>query len=120
MYVFVYCMYICFVCVCERERERERVCVPLVEPDSVGHQAFLPMGFSRHEYWSGLPFPSTEHLSDPGIEASCPVSPGDVSKQILYHSATWLSLKTNYQNTSTFITIFFIVFFFHFFLLVGG
>ena len=26
------------------------------------------MDFSRQEYWSGLPFPSPEHLSDPGIE----------------------------------------------------
>ena len=26
------------------------------------------MGFSRREYWSGLPFPSPGDLSDPGIE----------------------------------------------------
>ena len=26
------------------------------------------MGFSRQEYWSGLPFPSPEDLPDPGIE----------------------------------------------------
>ena len=26
------------------------------------------MGFPRQEYWSGLPFPSPGHLSDPGIE----------------------------------------------------
>ena len=56
----------------------------------------------RQEYWCGLPFPSTEDLSDPGIEPACPVSPGDVSRRILYHSAAWLSLKTNYQTTSTF------------------
>ena len=30
------------------------------------------MGFSRKEYWSGLPFPSPEDLPDPGIE---PMSP---------------------------------------------
>jgi len=30
------------------------------------------MEFSRHEYWSGLPFPSPADLPDPGIE---PVSP---------------------------------------------
>ena len=30
------------------------------------------MGFSRGEYWSGLPFPSPEDLPNPGIE---PVSP---------------------------------------------
>ena len=27
------------------------------------------MGFSRQEYWSGLPFPSPGDLSDPGIKA---------------------------------------------------
>jgi len=26
------------------------------------------MGFSRQEYWRGLPFPSPEDLPDPGIE----------------------------------------------------
>ena len=31
------------------------------------------MGFSRQEYWSGLPFPPPGDLPDPGIE---PVSPG--------------------------------------------
>ena len=30
------------------------------------------MGFSRQEYWSGLPFPPSGDLPDPGIE---PVSP---------------------------------------------
>ena len=32
------------------------------------HKAPLSIGFSRQEYWSGLPFPSPEDLSDPGIE----------------------------------------------------
>ena len=30
------------------------------------------MGFSRQEYWSGLPIPSQEDLSDPGIESTSP------------------------------------------------
>ena len=37
-------------------------------PWTVAHQAPLSMGFSRQEYWSGLPFPSPEDLPDPGIE----------------------------------------------------
>ena len=41
-------------------------------PWTVAYQAPLSMEFSRQEYWSGLPFPSPGHLSDPGIE---PVSP---------------------------------------------
>ena len=32
------------------------------------------MEFSRQEYWSGLPFLSPGHLSDPGIEPASPVS----------------------------------------------
>ena len=35
---------------------------------TVAHQAPLSMGFSRKEYWSGLPFPSPVDLPDPGIE----------------------------------------------------
>ena len=30
--------------------------------------ALLSVGFSRKEYWSGLPFPSPGDLTDPGIE----------------------------------------------------
>ena len=37
-------------------------------PWTVAYQAPLPMGFSRQEYWSGLPFPSPGDLPDPGIE----------------------------------------------------
>ena len=35
---------------------------------TVAHQAPLSTGFSRQEYWSGLPFPSPGDLPDPGIE----------------------------------------------------
>ena len=38
----------------------------------VAHQAPPPMGFSRQEYWSGLPFPSPGELPDPGIEPRSP------------------------------------------------
>ena len=34
---------------------------------TVAHQATLSMGFSRQEYWSGLPCPSAEDLPDPGM-----------------------------------------------------
>ena len=32
----------------------------------------LSMGFSRQEYWSGLPFPSPGDLPNPGIEPGSP------------------------------------------------
>ena len=40
--------------------------------DYIAHQAPPFMGFSRQEYWSGLPFPSSEDLPDPGIEPRSP------------------------------------------------
>ena len=44
-------------------------------PWTVAHQSSLAMGFSRQEYWSGLPFPPPGDLPDPGIEPVSPVSP---------------------------------------------
>jgi len=35
---------------------------------AVAHQALLSMGFSRQEYWSGLPCPPPGDLPYPGIE----------------------------------------------------
>ena len=35
------------------------------------------MGFSRQEYWSGLPFPSPGDLPDPGIEPGSPTLEAD-------------------------------------------
>ena len=43
-----------------------------VTPWTVAYHAPLSMGFSRQEYWSGLPFPSPEDLPDPGIEPRSP------------------------------------------------
>ena len=37
------------------------------------------MGFSRQEYWSGLPFPSPGDLPNPGIEPRSPVLQADAS-----------------------------------------
>ena len=44
---------------------------------TVAHQAPLSMGFSRQEYWSGLPFPSPGDLPDPGIEPMSPALQAD-------------------------------------------
>ena len=41
-------------------------------PWTVAHQAPLSMGFSRQEYWSGLPFPSLGDRPNPGIVLGCP------------------------------------------------
>ena len=39
-------------------------------------EAPLSMGFSRQEFWSGLPFPSPGHLPDPGVEPGHLPDPG--------------------------------------------
>ena len=43
---------------------------------TVAHQAPLSMGFSRQEYWSGLPFPTPGDLPDPGIKPMFPALAG--------------------------------------------
>ena len=41
-------------------------------PWTIAYQSPLSMGFSRQEYWNGLPFPSPGDLPDPGIEPRSP------------------------------------------------
>ena len=48
-----------------------------VTPWIIARQAHLSMGFSRQEYWSGLPFPSPGHLPDPGVEPRSPALQAD-------------------------------------------
>ena len=52
----------------ESESEVTQSCPTLCDPWTVAHQASPSMGFSRQEYWSGLPFPSPGDLPDPGIK----------------------------------------------------
>ena len=49
----------------------------LATPWTVAYQAPPSRGFSRQEYWSGLPFPSPEDLPDPGIEPRSPALEAD-------------------------------------------
>ena len=46
-------------------------------PWPIACQSPLSTGFSRQEYWSGLPFPSAEDLPDPGIEPGTPALQAD-------------------------------------------
>ena len=48
-----------------------------VTPWTVAYQAPPSMGFSRQEYWSGLPFPSPGDLPYPGIEPMSPTLQAD-------------------------------------------
>ena len=46
-------------------------------PQTVAYQVPPSMGFSRREYWSGLPFPSPGDFPDPGIEPGSPALRAD-------------------------------------------
>ena len=63
------------VCVC--------VCVFVLQSCSTlcNYSCLAPLsiGFSRQEYWSGLPFPSPGHLPNPGIEPNSPTLQADSS-----------------------------------------
>ena len=52
-------------------------CPTLATPGTVACQAPPSMGFSRQEYWSGLPFPSPGDLPNPGIEPGSPALQAD-------------------------------------------
>ena len=54
-------------------------CMTLETPWTVACQVPLSIGFSRQEYWSGLPFPSPGHLPEPGIESGSPTFHADSS-----------------------------------------
>ena len=50
---------------------------PLATTWTAAHQAPPSMGFSRQEYWSGLPFPSPGDLPDLGIKPRSPAFQAD-------------------------------------------
>ena len=54
-----------------------KLCLTLATPGTVACQAHLSMGFSRQEYWNGLPFPSPGNLPNPGIEPRSPALQAD-------------------------------------------
>ena len=59
---------------CAQSLSRVRL---FVTPWTVTRQALLSMGFSRQEYWSGLPFPSPGDLPNPGMEPGSPALQAD-------------------------------------------
>ena len=67
-------------------------------PWTVAHQAPPSMGFTRQEYWSGLPFPSPEDLPKPGIKPGAPILQADSLLSELQGSPFiyFLSLNTNF------------------------
>ena len=54
---------------------------------TIAHQASLPLGFSRQEYWSGFPCPPPRDLPDQGSNLGS-MSPA-LAGRFLTTSATW-------------------------------
>ena len=63
-------------------------CPPLCEFKAVTYQASLSVGFSRQEYWSGLPYPPPRDLPDPGTEPVSLKSPV-LAGRFFTTSTTW-------------------------------
>ena len=59
---------------------------------TVARQASLCIGFSRQEYWSGLPCPPPGNLPSPGIKLAPLVSP-ELAGRIFTTSSTWKALQ---------------------------
>ena len=68
-----------------------QTCPTLCDPWNAALQAPLSMGFSRREYWSGLPCLPPGNLPNPGIELSCSALQADSLTKILLKIFTlWL------------------------------
>ena len=68
-----------------------------VIPWTVARQAPPSMGFSRQEYWSGLPFPSPGDLPNPGIKPGSPAC-----RRILFHlsQTSWCQIFFFFSHLS--------------------
>ena len=101
MYGFVYLMW---ACACAKSLSHVRL---FVTPWTIACQAPRFMGFSRHEYWNGLPFSSPRYLHDPGIKPASLLSPA-LAGGFFTITATWEALMV-YYNSVTFCSFLFIL-----------
>ena len=78
---------------------------------TVACQAPLSMGFSRKEYWSGLPFPSPGDLPNPGIEPRSPALQAD-ALSLAFYFYKCISLYENIweKAISNYLIVFSVIF----------
>ena len=62
------------------------------------HQSLLSIGFSKQEYWNGLPCPAPGNLPDPGIKPTSVTSPA-LADGFLITSTTWEALAGSYGSS---------------------
>ena len=70
-------------CVCAKLLQ---LCLDFVTLWTVACQALQSMGFSRQEYWSGLPCPPPGDLPNPGIKSTVPAAPALQADSLLLGS----------------------------------
>ena len=75
-----------------------RLCLTLCTPMDLACQAPQSMGFSRQEYWTGLPCPPPGDLPSPGIELMSLMSPA-LAGEFFTTSAIWEALGWEYWST---------------------
>ena len=75
-------------CMCMRPKSHPSYLALLQHYGTIAHQAPLSMGFSRQEWWIGLPCPPPGDLLDPGIKPASLMSPA-LAGRFLTTSATW-------------------------------
>ena len=71
-------------------------------PQTVAHQDPLSKEFSRQEYYSRLPVPSTGDLPDPGIELGSPALQADSLPTDMYRCESWSIKKAEHQRIDAF------------------
>ena len=90
----------CYYCMKVKESESEvaQSCPTLCDPWTVAHQAPPSMGFSRQEYWSGLPFPSPGTARWGGKDEAPWRCLGEVLQGL---AAVSVPMETSRETTST-------------------
>ena len=94
----------------ESESEVSQLCPTLcnsMDCCPVAHQAPLSMGFSRQEYWRGLPFSSPGNLPGPGIELRSSTLQADslpFEPRGNPHFA-WMHTISLYRYTTTYLSV---------------
>ena len=68
-------------------------------PWTVDYKTSLSMEFSRQECWSGLPFPTSDDLPDPGIKLASLMSPA-LASGIFIHWTTWKAKRYVFSSVA--------------------
>ena len=74
-------------------------CPTLCDPVTAARQPPLSMGFSKQEYWSGLPFPIPGDLPNPGIKPMSLSSPA-LAGGFFTTSATWEAWNVQFSSVT--------------------